>query len=256
MRRDNVSLYDKFHKNSTIPRRIIGRNNFTYLNLLRTFDNELFKEGFKKIKGRTVLDIGSGTGAISLYLAKKGFNVVGIEISKKAVDISEKSARSFNLRNKTRFIRGDFNRGLKVNKKFDLVICSEILEHLKNEEVILFKIHKLIKKGGKIIITVPSYNAPLYRIGYAKDFDRRVGHLRRYTERSLKELTTRCGFKTKEIKKTEGILRNLLFLSQRLGFFIKFIRGPLTYLVSFLDWITLKIFGESQIILVGVKPDK
>ena len=71
-------LYETYHSNRRLQKRIISDNNFTYRELIK-----IMKPHLNKIQ--SVLDIGSGAGTIDFYLASKGKKVTGIEISKSAV---------------------------------------------------------------------------------------------------------------------------------------------------------------------------
>ncbi len=93
----------------------------------------------------------------------------------------------------------------------------------------------------------------MHKLGLAKAFDERVGHLRRY---SVEELVYKCiksGFIILETRKNEGIVRNFLYLNPIAGKFIRFIKFYLTDIVSFIDFISLKLFGESNIFIVVKK---
>lgn len=202
---------------------------------------------------KEILDIGCGAGTLSLYLASKGNIVLGIDISKSAVDLCRKSANSLKLNKNSSFEVMDFPKEVP-NKKFNFIICSEVIEHLKNDNLALQKIFSLLKPSGIAIISTPSRNAPLYRLGLLRAFDKKVGHFRRY---SSTELILKCKenrFEVLEIKKTEGILRNFLFTNPIAGKSIRFIKFFLSDIVSFLDNISLNLFGESQIFIVIQKP--
>ena len=93
----------------------------------------------------------------------------------------------------------------------------------------------------------------VYRLGFAKKFDFRVGHLRRYSVSSIKKAIEGVGFKIIKTYRTESILRNSLFLFKPLGFFIKFIRGFLVKIFHVFDQLLVLIFGESQIFIVAKK---
>lgn len=60
---------------------------------------------------------------------------------------------------------------------FDLVICSEVLEHLADDKLALERIRSLLAPGGHLIVTVPS--------GQRTRFDRALGHVRHYTRSGL-----------------------------------------------------------------------
>ena len=240
------NFYNKFHGGIKLKKRLIKKSNFTYRNLLRLVT--------KYTKGsKNALDIGCGTGTISLYLANKKMYVVGVDISINAISQAKKNAKFLQLDSKTKFYQLDFPKKIPGGK-FDLIICSEVLEHLDNDQVAVQQIHKLLKnRDSRAIISVPSLNAPLYKMGFLRDFDKRVGHLRRYSPNSLAELFRKHGFRVLNSEKTEGILRNLLFTNGIFGVFVKFLRGPLADGFTFLDKLTIKLFGESQLFIVVAK---
>lgn len=233
--------YEGFHKNTIPQRRILKKNNFTYRIILDVVNKYI------KIKD-SILDIGCGAGSVALYLASKGYRVHGIDISIKAIQACIESARLLNLKNVS-FEPIDFTKKLP-NKKFNLIICTEVLEHLEDDRRVLSKIFSILKSGGIAIISTPSKNAPLFRIGYARKFDEKVGHLRRY---SMDELVSKCkeqGFMILEMRKAEGIIRNFLFINSVAGKFVRFIKFFVSDLVTIIDNISIHVFGESNIFIV------
>jgi len=246
MKRPKNRNYEDFHKDSRSQKRIISSNNFTYRIILNIINK--FLDSPKKI-----LDIGCGVGTISLYLANNGHKVYGIDISNNAIKSCTESAKKLQLENKAHFKVVDFPNKIP-NEKFDLILFIEVIEHLKNDKLALRKIFSLLKRGGIAIISTPSKNAPMYKFGLADAFDQKVGHLRRY---SFGELVDKCksvGFKVLETKKTEGIVRNFLFLNPIAGKSIRFIKFFIADFVMFIDKISLKIFGESDIFVIVKKP--
>lgn len=230
-----------------MPKRIISKKDFTYRNIVEVLD--------KFCQEKKVLDIGSGVGTLDFYLSQKGHQVTGIEISQRAVDIARRSQRLLG-KSKIRFIRGDFFE-LKIREQFAFIICSEVLEHLQDDQTAIKKIYQLIKPEGRLLITVPSQNAPLIKLGAIKKFDQVSGHLRRYTLESLKLLLEKNKFKVVYSEKTEGIFRNSLYVF-KLNLIIKLAnKFPLiSDLITWLDNLTLKLWGESQIIIVAKASDK
>lgn len=238
-------FYDFFHRGTKFQKRGIGKDNFTYRNLLELL--EKYSRGKKNF-----LDIGCGSGAISLFIANQGKRVLGIDISKISIDACREGSKKLKLSNNTSFEVMDFPKK-KPDTNFDVVICSEVLEHIEDDKKALEEIHNLLGINGFLIISVPSENAPLYRLGLARRFDIKVGHLRRYNLNQLVSLCERLGFTILETGKAEGILRNFLFLNPVAGKTIRFIKGPVANLVIILDNISLKLFGESQIFIVAQK---
>lgn len=239
------NVYEKYHQYRRLQKRIIDEKNFTYRNLLAILKKYISKKS-------DILDIGCGVGTVDLYLAAKGKNVTGIEISKNALQVARKNAKLLGLDKKTKFLLGDFTTTF-LGKKFDLIICSEVLEHLREDKGVVEKIYKLLKKHGLGIISTPSKNAPLYKLGLLSGFDREVGHLRRYTQEELTLLFENIGFKIVHSAKTEGILRNFLFTNKVAGKLVRFIKWGISDLVTFIDNSTIPVFGESQIYLVVQK---
>lgn len=237
--------HEKYHSKIKLQKRVIKANNFTYRTTV------LFTEKFFKNKKR-ILDIGCGVGTVDFYLAKKGHDVIGIDISKTAITAAKANAEKFNLQNKIKFFVSDFPYK-HIPGKYDGVLISEVLEHLKDDNHAIKHIGKLLKPGSVIIASSPSSKAPLYRLGLLSDFDSRVGHLRRYNESDFISLFESNGFKILKIQKTEGILRNFLFTNNLGGIFIKFIRGPISDVITFVDNLTIPFFGESNYYVVAKK---
>lgn len=240
---DFKKFYEGYHRNRKLPKRIIGKKNFTYRIILEVLD--------KYCKSNDVLDVGSGVGTVDLYLASKGKKVTGIEISQRALDVAVKSSKLFGLEKNIQFKRMDFFKS-KISKKYNFVICSEVLEHLADDRKALAKIRKMLKPGGTFMMTTPSKNAPLNFFGSIEPFDKRSGHLRRYTLESAKKLLKEFGFKPIYGQKCEGIIRNALYV-YRWDFVIRVAnRFPIVSdIITFFDNISLRLFGESNIIVVS-----
>jgi SAM-dependent methyltransferase len=243
-----LKFYDVFHKTTTVQKRIIKPNNFTYRIIIQVLNKYI---GSKK--GLRILDYGCGAGTLSFYLSSLNHFVVGIDASKKAVEIARKSAKALNLQDKSTFYTLEETNWKNSDYKFDFIICIEVIEHVLKDVQLIRDLRSKLKKSGTLILSTPSINAPLYRLGYSKKFDQRVGHIRRYDPEKLTSLISSSGFKNVELKKTEGILRNSLYLIPAFGKLIRFIRGPLSSIITLLDNITLKIFGESDLILIAQK---
>lgn len=238
----NIILYEKYHQNIKLHKRVITPIDFTYRNTLEIINKYIPKKG-------NVFDIGSATGTISFYLASKGFTVEGVELSKNAVKYANLNKEIFGLKNISFF--NATIEDFKSNKKYDLIICLEVLEHLKDDRKCLKKITSYLKKNSILVISVPSLNAPLYRLGLLNRFDNKVGHLRRYNLNNAKDLINSSGLQIVEEFKTEGVLRSILYTNSIAGLIIKFTRfNIINNLITYIDNMTIPIFGESQLILI------
>ncbi len=244
--------YNEFHKYSRIQKRPIKRNNFTYRLIIREVENIL--TGLKKNNVK-ILDYGCGVGTLVFYLSSAGNNLTGVDISPLSIKLCNRSAEEMNLTNRVKFSESrNFWKKLKsTNNKFDLIICSEVIEHVRNDTMLLRNLLKVLNKGGYIFLTTPSNNAPLFKMGVADSFDNKVGHLRRYDVESLISTFEKIGMRVENVSRVEGILRNSLFIIPIFEFFIKFLRGLLSDVVTFIDELTVPIFGESNIFIVAKK---
>ncbi|MDC0975849.1 bifunctional 2-polyprenyl-6-hydroxyphenol methylase/3-demethylubiquinol 3-O-methyltransferase UbiG [Alphaproteobacteria bacterium] len=110
----------------------------------------------KPLNGFTCLDVGCGGGILSEPLKRLGANVTGIDASDKAIEIAQDHA----LKNRLDITYKCTNTSdlIKVQKKnvinkFDIVIASEIIEHVKDRKKFLYDISKLSRFGGLVIFT-------------------------------------------------------------------------------------------------------
>jgi SAM-dependent methyltransferase len=78
---------------------------------------------------------------------------------------------------------------------FDLVLCTEVLEHVPDPDATLKEIHRTLKQDGALVLTTPL----TWGIHEARDFHR-------WTESGLRQLLQRNGFATLQIKPRGGVL--------------------------------------------------
>ncbi len=233
-------FYDLFHKKNSFYDQIMSDNNFTYFYTLQF----LQEHDVGRFAHQLILDVGCGVGTLALYLAKKGARVVGVNISPQAIVIAN-HARDVNHLTEAAFISGELQPG---EPTFDGAVCTEVIEHIRNDAQFLRTIHSHLKNQAFLYLTTPSRDNWLFRHGYYRQFDQQVGHLRRYTAASITQLLTDNGFEVLSLKSVEGPLRNMLFTS-RLGFLIRFIKGPLVPIFHWFDDWSAQIWGASDLLI-------
>lgn len=237
-----TNLYERYHKNIKLQKKIIDKYDFTYRNTLTKIEKYIPKKG-------RVLDIGSATGTISFYFASRGLFVDGIELSKNAIKYAILNQRMFGLKN-IRFFNKPIEN-LKTKFKYNLITCLEVLEHIEDDATLLKFLSRRMANNSKLIITVPSINAPLYRLGLLKKFDIEVGHLRRYSSSGLRSLLKQSGFNIISEYKCEGVIRSVIFTNKIFDPLIRLTKFRIINdALNFVDQLSLKLFAESQLIFV------
>jgi len=121
----------------------------------------------KSIKKKHVLDIGCGGGLISESLAKTNAQVTGIDENIYNIKQAKEHAKinSLKITYKNQSLDSFFK---KNKKKFDLILCLEVLEHVDNVEKTIEKISKLMNPDGTLILS--TINRNLKSLIFAKIF--------------------------------------------------------------------------------------
>lgn len=128
----------------------------------------LLKRYLKLVPGKNLLDLGIGQGLNSIPLSNLGFNVTGVDYSKKCLEICKNNCDKLNL------IQSDIREFNIEKNKYDLIISRCVLHFLHKDDS--FKIMKSmkenIKKNGLIYINVFSTQDPrLSKNSTSKDFE-------------------------------------------------------------------------------------
>lgn len=98
--------------------------------------------------GSAVLDAGCGSGYASLFLARRGFRVTGIDISKQMLRLAKRKVPG------ATFLRMDMRKIDLPEKGFDGVVCLYAIFHVprRSHQSILFRFGSLLKRGGFLMV--------------------------------------------------------------------------------------------------------
>lgn len=103
--------------------------------------------------GKDVLDLACGAGYGTQIIATHDASLaMGIDISEEAISFAEKTYHAENLQ----FQKMDFITTLSLNRKFDLVVSFETIEHVADPQLFIKVVSELLKPGGKFICSTPN----------------------------------------------------------------------------------------------------
>lgn len=172
----------------------------TYIQEEKLFENifsRRVKEVNKFIKKGKILEVGCSTGLMLSLFQKKGFDITGVEISKKAAEIAkERGVKVFEL---------PFEK-IKFSEKYNLVIFNHTLEHLKDPLKALEKAKSILTPKGYILMDLPNFDSPLAKF-WKKRWEHLLPdeHLWHFTPKSFQVLFKKMDFKILEINRSSGI---------------------------------------------------
>jgi len=211
-----------------------------FQNYAETYETEVYTKGtigeidfiekeIKHDKSKKILDIGCGTGRHSIELAKRGYNVTGIDLSECMLEMAKQKAKEAKV--KVEFIKADA-RYLKFEKEFDLalIICEGgfcLMETDEMNYMVLQSASRSLKQKGKLILNTLNGLFPLFHS--VKDFinsnsvdgksQENTFDLMTFREKSIIEVTDDDG-NIKKIKCDERyyVPSEITWLLQSLGF--------------------------------------
>ena len=104
----------------------------------------------------TVLEMGCGTGQLSLFLASADRVVVGADLSRASLELAQGAAERFGVIG-ARFVETDVRAPGLRREGFDVVICNGVLHHTPDPGASFAALSRLVRPGGIIVVGV--YNA-------------------------------------------------------------------------------------------------
>lgn len=147
-----------------------------------------YKEAAKLVSG-TVLEVGSGEGYGIMELAPKADHYIAVD--KYNTDISDELKKENNIT----FIQTEVPPLKTVeDNSVDFVVTFQVIEHINDDEMFLQEIHRVLKPGGKLILTTPNSMMSLTRNPW---------HTREYTPEQMREVL-KSSFDNYELKGVFG----------------------------------------------------
>ena len=146
--------WDKSGPFSALHKMSNARIEFIKNNANRIVNNEKIETKF--LDGLECLDIGCGGGILSERLSRLGARVTGIDASESSINVAKQHSIKSRLEiNYICITTTDLlkNEKEKFLNKFDIVIASEVIEHVNERKVFLSDISKLCRSGGLVVFT-------------------------------------------------------------------------------------------------------
>jgi 2-polyprenyl-3-methyl-5-hydroxy-6-metoxy-1,4-benzoquinol methylase len=132
----------------------------------------------EKYGGKHLLDLGCLDGSFLLTCARHlGVTGSGIDLTVDGIQIGKNRAEKYGL--PVFFYQGTIEEQLRGFKKdsFDVVTMFEVIEHVKDVQLILKEIDRVLKPGGYVLVSTPSFESPVY----GADDEQNKCHIRLYT---------------------------------------------------------------------------
>ncbi len=160
-----------------------GTNELLLLDRLERYNGQICKKIKKYITNpqTKILDFGAGIGSLAKILRRDGFSVRCLEIDPTLKKVL-------------------YDQGFDTisdladipENSLEFIYSSNVLEHIENDLETLRVMHKKLKPKGKLFLYLPAFEC-LYT-----DFDKKIGHFRRYEHKSLLKKMEDSGFIVKE----------------------------------------------------------
>jgi 2-polyprenyl-3-methyl-5-hydroxy-6-metoxy-1,4-benzoquinol methylase len=148
---------------------------------------------------RRALEVGCGHGVARDMLERDlGIAVDGCDLNRTALEMAKPGKGKL-------FVYNLMDQEPSLLGRYDAVFLLDVIEHINDDASFLTAALRHLRPGGLVVINVPA------GMLFYSDFDKAVGHVRRYTQRSLAKLLDRCGVEAPTTKAWGLLMVPLLF---------------------------------------------
>jgi len=149
-----------------------------------------------------ILEVGCGTGYVSRYLKNNGYHINCADFSMEALYFCRKRGAG------DQYYQINLMEGIII-EEYEGICAFDVLEHIDDDETVLYNLHSALKPDGYLFITVPAD----MRIWSGMDVYEE--HKRRYSKFELQNKLKKCGFQVERISYFMMFLYPVLLLTRR-----------------------------------------
>lgn len=113
----------------------------------------------KELKNATILDIGCGLGILTINLAPYVKKIIGVDIDPQLIQKAKKYQEEKNIKNVSFIVSSIFD--WKDDKKYDIILLSDVLEHVKEQKKLLQVALSYLKNDGILYFNTPNKWFPI-----------------------------------------------------------------------------------------------
>jgi glycosyltransferase involved in cell wall biosynthesis/SAM-dependent methyltransferase len=161
-------------------------------------------------RGRPVVELGYGSGAVLELLAGEGFRATGLDMSASAAAIARARVARLPADQRPEVLVGGFEQLDGLRGAAGSVLLFEVLEHVEDDVGLLAEIHDMLAPGGAVLLSVPAHQRRFSRV------DEMAGHFRRYDRPVLEGRLRDAGFEPEVFWCYGYPLANMLMRVRRL----------------------------------------
>ena len=161
--------------------------------------------------GTRILEVAPGPGYLSIELAKRGYEITGLDISRTFVEIAAENDRKASL--KIDFQQGNASAMPFGEHTFDLIVCRAAFKNFSQPVAAMNEIHRVLRPGGRALIIDLRKDASMddihtyingAHLGWANSLIYKLTFRymlipRAYSKQQFREMALRSRFKTAEI---------------------------------------------------------
>ncbi len=137
--------------------------------------------------GKRVLEVGAGTGNLTHFLLGREL-VFATDITPEATEVLARTFVGTGVKVENLDLTQE-PASIWEERAVDTIVCLNVLEHIEDDSSALSRLKRILVPGGYLIILVPAF-----RFLYS-NYDKSLGHFRRYTVKELERKLLSCGFR-------------------------------------------------------------